>query len=125
MAQSKIAPNNCLTIPRLELNGAVLSKSLEDFLVMHLGMNFDNVYHLVDSSTVLGYLHKQDSKFKPLREFMSARSRPLVPLTMEGYITGPGWRERTIPQTGPPSTVYNLVAGGFWQRGPEFITWEV
>ena len=77
MAQSKISPNNRLTIPRLELNGVVLSQSLEDFLVTQLGMNFANVYHLVDSSTVLGYLHKQDAKLKPLREYMSARSRPL------------------------------------------------
>ena len=28
-------------------------------------MKFDNVYHLVDSSDVLGYLHKQDTKLKP------------------------------------------------------------
>ena len=47
------------------MNGAILSKRLEAFLVMHLGMMFTYVYHLVDSSTVLGNLQIQDAKMKP------------------------------------------------------------
>ena len=32
---------------------------------MQMDVRFQKVYHLVDSSTVLGYLHKPDSKLKP------------------------------------------------------------
>ena len=64
-SKSKVAPKNRITIPRLELNGAVLSKRLKEFLVTHMDTEFSNVYHLVDSSTVLGYIHKSDSKLKP------------------------------------------------------------
>ena len=58
MSKSKISPKNRITIPRLELNGAVLAKRLKEFLVSQLDIKFANVYHLVDSSTVLGYVHK-------------------------------------------------------------------
>ena len=64
LTKSKIAPKSRLTIPRLKLNGAVLSKQLDEFVRSTLNMKFENVYHLVDSSTVLGYLHKSDSKLK-------------------------------------------------------------
>ena len=65
MSKSKIAPKNRITVPRLELNGAVLAKRVREFLVDQLDMNFTKVYHLVDSSTVLGYVHKADAKLKP------------------------------------------------------------
>ena len=59
LSKSKIAPRNRLTVPRLELNGAVLSKRLEEFVHSSLDLDFGNVYHMVDSSTVLGYIHKR------------------------------------------------------------------
>ena len=65
MSKSKIAPKNRITIPRLELNGAVLAKRLREFVTGRLDLEFENVFHLVDSSTVLGYLHKADAKLKP------------------------------------------------------------
>ena len=64
LSKSKIAPKSRITIPRLELNGAVLSKRLDEFVVGTLDVQFQNVFHLVDSSTVLGYLHIVDSKIK-------------------------------------------------------------
>ena len=30
-------------------------------------MRFSNIYHLVDLSTVLGYLQKEDAKLKPYK----------------------------------------------------------
>ena len=65
MSKSKIAPKNRITVPRLELNGAVLAKRLREFIVGTVDTDFGNVYHMVDSSTVLGYIHKPDAKLKP------------------------------------------------------------
>ena len=64
-SKSKIAPKNRITIPRLELNGAVLAKRLKEFVTNTIDLEFENVFHMVDSSTVLGYIHKPDSKLKP------------------------------------------------------------
>jgi len=65
MCKCKIAPKNRSTVPRLELNGAVLAKRIREFLVDQMDVAFDRIYHLVDSSTVLGYVHKSDAKLKP------------------------------------------------------------
>ena len=51
LSKSKIAPKSRLTVPRLELNGAVLSKRLDEFVQGALDVEFEEVYHLVDSST--------------------------------------------------------------------------
>merc|ERR1711994_934728 len=65
MSKSKIGPKNRISIPRMELDGAVLAKRLREFLLQTLNLKFANVYRLVDSSTVLGYVHKEDAKLKP------------------------------------------------------------
>ena len=65
MAKSKIAPKNRLSIPRMELNGAVLGNRLKNFLIKETNFQFSKVYHLVDSSTVLGYVHKECGTFGP------------------------------------------------------------
>ena len=71
MAKCKITPKNRITVPRLELNGAVLGKRLREFVLDQLDMELWNVSHLIDSSTILGYvhivpcaLHKADSRLK-------------------------------------------------------------
>ena len=64
-SKSKIAPKNRISIPRLELNGAVLNKRLTEFVRQSLHLEFEREIHLVDSSTALGLIHKEDSKLKP------------------------------------------------------------
>ena len=65
MSKSKIGPKNRVSIPLMELESAVLAKILREFLLQTLRLKFTNMFHLVDSSTVLGYLHKEDAKLKP------------------------------------------------------------
>ena len=49
----------------MELSGELLAKRLREFCLLMLTRKFKKVYHLVDSSTVLGYVHKEDVKLKP------------------------------------------------------------
>ena len=65
MAKCKIAPKNMLSIPRMELNGAVLGNRMKNFILKDTNMKFSKAYQFVDSSTVLGYLHKECGTYKP------------------------------------------------------------
>ena len=58
LSKSIIGPKNRISIPRMELSGALLAKRLREFSLRMLMRKFEKVYHLVDSSTVLGYVHK-------------------------------------------------------------------
>jgi len=123
ISKSKIAPKNRITVPRLELNGAVLAKRLREFIVSQVDIEFDNIFHLVDSSTILGYLHKQDSKLKPFEgirvseiqmsgEFLQGRLKNWS--RIETKNNPADWATR-------PRSVSELASDGFWQRGPAFL----
>ena len=64
MAKSRIAPINKVSIPRMELNGAVLSKRCRAAIVKEMRYKFERIIHLVDSETVLSMLQKTSSRFK-------------------------------------------------------------
>ena len=127
MSKSKIAPKNRITVPRLELNGALLAKRLREFLVEQLDMEFGNVYHLVDSSTVLGYVHKEDAKLKPFEGIRVAEIQTSGEF-VEGRLKNWSWVEGTSNPADwatKPRSVSELGKDSFWQRGPAFLCQDV
>ena len=54
-----------LTIPRMTLNGALVGNRIKEFLNDETNLEFEKVYHLVDSSTVMGYVNKECGVFHP------------------------------------------------------------
>ena len=122
-AKSKIAPKNRITIPRLELNGAVLAKRLREFVVAQVDLKINNIYHLVDSSTVLGYLHKQDSRLKPF-EGVRVSEIQAAGIFLDGRLDKWSWIDGDLNPADwatKPRVVADLVPGGFWQMGPSFL----
>ena len=124
MSKSKIAPKNRLTIPRLELNGAVLAKRIREFIVSHVDLNFGSIYHLVDSSTVLGYLHKEDSRLKPF-EGVRVSEVQMSGNFVDGRLRNWSWIESEVNPsdwTTKPRKVTDLCSNSFWQKGPSFLS---
>ena len=123
LAKSKIAPKIRITVPRLELNGAVLSKRLEEFIASDLDLEFENIYHLVDSSTVLGYLHKADAKLKPY-EGVRVSEIQTHGRFIDGRLHNWGWIDtdnNPADWSTKSRTAEDLKPGGFWQSGPSFL----
>ena len=65
MSKCRVAPKTILSIPRMELNGAVIGNRIKNFLLKETNMKFEKVYQIVDSSTILGYLQKECGVFRP------------------------------------------------------------
>lgn len=65
MAKTKIAPIRQLTIPRLELCGAVLLARLRENIIRECNWDFEYVYHIVDSSIVRDQIQKESHGFHP------------------------------------------------------------
>ena len=69
-AKSRVAPLIRLTIPRLELQGAVLTSRLCKTIVEESRFKFDEVVLFLDSKIVLAWIRSEARKFKP---FVSVR----------------------------------------------------
>jgi hypothetical protein len=64
-SKAKIAPKRIVSVVKMELSGAQAGNRIKNFLIKDTNLQFSKVYHLVDSSTVLGYVHKESGNFGP------------------------------------------------------------
>ena len=62
---SKVAPLKQLTIPRLELQGAVLATQLIKSILEETRLKFDRTVFFLDSQIVLAWIRGEGRKFKP------------------------------------------------------------
>lgn len=69
-AKSRVAPLKPLTIPRLELQAAVLATRLYQTIAEETRLKFEKVIFFTDSNIVLSWIRSQARDFKP---FVSAR----------------------------------------------------
>ena len=93
---------------------------------MTLTRKFERVIHLVDSSTVLGYLHKEDARLKPYEGVRVAEIQA-AGQTEGGLLKDWAWIEgedNPADWVTKPRKVQDLAKGGFWQCGPRFLTTE-
>ena len=64
-AKARVAPSNITSIPRLELQAAVLATLLTDFVHKELtGYDIGKIYYYTDSQIVLGYLNNDTKRFQ-------------------------------------------------------------
>ena len=123
LSKGKIGPKSRITIPRMELNGAVMNKRLAEVMETAVNKKFGKVIHLVDSSTVLCYLHKEDQKLKPYEGIHVAEIQAAGKFE-NGLLQNWAWVEgknNPADWVTKPRSVKELSSDGFWQRGPEFL----
>ena len=120
LAKCRIAPISRISIPQMELNGAVLSKRCRKVIEAECRYTFDQVYHFVDSETVLCMINKISTRF---RVYEGVRIGE-IQAACGGDLRSWGWissgdniadwvtRGRVPSELGPNS---------MWQRGPDFL----
>ncbi|KAF6037890.1 hypothetical protein EB796_003801 [Bugula neritina] len=65
LSKARVAPLEPPTIPRMELQGAVVATKLHEKLKRELDMEIDATYFWTDSTIVLGYIKNETTKFSP------------------------------------------------------------
>ena len=63
MSKTKVTPVRTVTIPRLELVGALMSVRVSSFLRYELSIGDYNEYFWTDSRAVLGYVRSETKRF--------------------------------------------------------------
>ena len=116
-AKSRVPPLKQLTIPRLELQAAVLASFLAKSTQEESRIQFGNVYFFTDSTITLAWIQSPSRSFKP---FVSSR----IIGEIQSDTDPSQWRH--IP--GDDNVAYDLSRGittnelgGRWMKGPEFL----
>lgn len=63
MGKSRVSPTKVMTIPRLELSGAVVAVQASDMLQNELEIQDLKEYFWTDSTVVLGYINNDARRF--------------------------------------------------------------
>ena len=115
-AKSRVAPLKKLTIPRLELQGAVLASRLGKTILKESRLKFEKSVFFLDSKIVLAWICSETRRFKP---FVSVRvgeiqdnSDPAQWRHVPGELNVADDVSRGIP-------VESLTDR--WQHGPDFL----
>ena len=88
MSKSRVVPIKSITLPRLELNAAVIGARLSRLIVHEIDLPVETVKYWSDSTLVLQYIHNKRLR---LKVFTSNRTSEIHRLTEEkdwGHIDG-------------------------------------
>jgi hypothetical protein len=118
-SKSKVAPNKVLSVPKLELQAALLGSRLANTVQHEHRLKINAKYYWTDSKTVLSWILKSDPQ--NLKSFVSIRIGEILDLTNPHE-----WRKvPTLLNVADDATKWNdnstYSAMDRWFTGPEFL----
>ena len=127
MSKSRIAPLNKVSTPRMELNGAVLSKRLRVCLTKEMRYSFGRILHLVDSETVLNMINKTSCRFKVYEGVRLGEIQSATKVNEWAWMPG---KENVADWLTRGKSPQDLDFNSVWFRGPPmfylpFEQWNV
>ncbi|XP_062618012.1 uncharacterized protein LOC134279607 [Saccostrea cucullata] len=121
-AKNRIAPVKQLSIPRLELCGAVLSARIREKIVESMTFTFQRVIHLTDSAIVRAQIQKESYGFGT---FVANRIAEIQSKTQKAewfWIPSDQNPADLTTRITHPSILNN---DSRWQKGPEFLHYPI
>ena len=117
LSKSKVAPLKQVTIPRLELEAAVLAAKVDNMLRSELDLQLGPSYFWVDSEIVLKYIQNEDRKF---HVFVANRIGMIRELTSVGQWHHISGKENPADRVSRGQDVQHFNEKE-WLGGPSFL----
>ena len=115
-AKSRVAPLKKLTIPRLELQGAVLASRLGKTILKESRLKFEKSVFFLDSKIVLAWICSEARRFKP---FVSVRVGEIQDNSDPAQWRHVPGEQNVADDVSRGIPVESLT--GRWQHGPDFL----
>ena len=118
MSKAKVAPfKQTITIPRLELQAAVLSVKVADFVVSELKYDHLQKFFHSDSTTVLGYIQNDSKRFHTFVANRVQRIRDTSQVDRWSYISSENNPVDIVSRGDSPDGLLSRS----WFNGPAFL----
>ncbi|MCP3679339.1 MAG: DUF1759 domain-containing protein, partial [Gammaproteobacteria bacterium] len=117
-SKGRLCPIKQMSIPRLELQAAVMAAKLNHTIVKQLDVQISKSYFWTDSQIVLSYIQNEDKRFKT---FVANRVEQIKSLTSKdqwAYVASKQNPADLISRGTNPSTLSQSI----WTKGPEFLS---
>lgn len=120
-SKTRLTPLKLLSIPRLELCGALVLAQLLDLTADDLRIDKTAVYAWADSTAVLGWLHKAPSRLTVFVANRVVKITTLVKATQWRYIESETNPADILSRGSLPS---KLLTNKTWWKGPPWLSLE-
>ncbi|XP_035657338.1 uncharacterized protein LOC118403009 [Branchiostoma floridae] len=120
VGKSRVTPLKKITIPRLELNAAVVAVRVDSMLKRELDLKVDRTHFWTDSTTVLKYINNETSRFHTFVANRLATIRQVSSPRQWRYVES-GLNPADDASRGQP--IQDFIENERWLKGPQFL-WQ-
>ena len=118
MAKSRLAPMKRITIPRLELNAALMGARMKEFVVREMNTTLERTHLIVDSEIVRAMIQKESYGFNTFAGVRIGEIQALTDKTNWYWIESSLNVADIISRGAHPE---DLDVASWWQTGPKFL----
>ncbi|XP_037034300.1 uncharacterized protein LOC119073091 [Bradysia coprophila] len=117
-AKTKVAPTKQLTVPRLELQAAVIGSRLAENVNKSLTVNIEKHFYWTDSQTVMAWINSESRRYS---QFVSFRVGEILESTDLAQWRWVPTKHNVADEATKSKLVPNLNANARWFKAPPFL----